>query len=143
LLGKKVSQKRQFFSTNPPQIFSKNNIPFSLYLNNVRVQGEKPIKTGKYIIKVNGYSNYSFEIIDPPKVMDPIEESNYLLNFNNLEYTLDNDGDMSGLLVNYKPFFESDNLTIKNWINTNLGIKKKSNNIILKAINQSKNGKNK
>ena len=57
LLGKKVSQKRQFFSTNPPQIFSKNNIPSSLYLNNVRVQGEKPIKTGKYIIKVNGYSN--------------------------------------------------------------------------------------
>lgn len=142
LLGLKVSQKRQYFVTNPPIIVCKKNIPYSLYLNNLRVEDNQPSVSGKYIIKVNGFSNYSFEIIDKPKILSQIQESNQFLDFESLEYTTNEMGGMSGFFVQYKTDFVSKNLTIMNWMNAQNNYKFKSKNIIIKAINQSKHGKN-
>jgi hypothetical protein len=51
-------------------------------------------------------------------------------------------GGMSGFFVQYKTDFVSKNLTIMNWMNAQNNYKFKSKNIIIKAINQSKHGKN-
>lgn len=140
--GYKVSQKRQYFVSNPPKIIRKRDVSYSLYLDNKRFKEDQPTQSGKYIIKVNGYSNYTFEILDIPKNLSKIPESKCFLNLTSLTYTDKENGDMSGLFVDCRKNDEDARLTILTWINIQNKKKYKSSNIILKALNQSKNGRN-
>lgn len=145
LIGNKVSRKRQYFNINPPFIASKNNMQYSLYCDNMRIAESQPSAKGFYTIKVNGFSNFSFEIIDVPNILQNLPSLSNVLNLETLEFVSDCKVGMSGFSINYDSYSEDeiDNLTIKNWINANAGKKTKSNRIVIKAINQKNYGENK
>ncbi|NMR35470.1 hypothetical protein HIO71_14880 [Chryseobacterium aquaticum] len=143
IVGTKVSRKRQYLVIAPPIIFSQNNESYSLYHNSNRVNNNQPLEIGSYFIKVKGFSNYSFEIIDTPDIKFSLPILDNKLSLQNLEIKDNNFGDMSGFFVINREIEIIADLSIKKWIETNTGKKNKSNNIILKAINQGAYGKNK
>ena len=143
LIGNKVSRKRQYFFIAPPKIFSRNNELFSLYHNSNRVLTDQPFEIGQYIIKVNGFSNYSFEILGTPTVKFSLPNLNYKLNLQNLKREINEHGDMTGFCITTKENDIKENLSIRSWIQANSVKSNRSNNIIIKAINQFKYGKDK
>lgn len=144
IIGKKISSKRQYLLSNLPHLQSNDGITYALYCNNKRVEGNQPNSSGKYMIKVNGYTSLSFEIIDEVKILDDILEPDVMLNTANLSYS--SDGNMSGLGINAVNSEEEDIFSINKWIksltNRQVKINKSPNtNFLLKAIKQHKYGK--
>lgn len=144
IIGKKISSKRQYLLSNLPHLQSNDGITYALYCNNKRVEGNQPNSSGKYLIKVNGYTSLSFEIIDEVKILDDILEPDVMLNTANLSYS--SDGNMSGLGINAVNSEEEDIFSINKWIksltNRQVKINKSPNtNFLLKAIKQHKYGK--
>lgn len=143
LIGNKISRKKQYFNIFPPKILSTDDTNYSLYCNGKRVDIGQPSDIGIYFIKVNGYSNYHFELIEIPEIIVPIPKLSSMLNFETLERTSIDGNGISGFSINYKEYDIRDSLSIRNWIVCNNGKKTNSSNIILKSINQNKYGKNK
>lgn len=144
IIGKKISSKRQYLLSNLPSLESVNGIAYRLYCNKTRVIENQPISPGEYMIKVNGFSPYAFEIIKDVKLEDEILETDFKLNLSALEYSFD--GNMSGLEINAVNSEEEDIFSINKWIksltNRQVKINKSPNtNFLLKAIKQHKYGK--
>lgn len=144
ILGKKISSKRQYLLSNLPRLESLNGIPYRLYCNSNRVVGKQPILPGNYLIKVNGFTSYSFEIIEDVILEDEVLESNYKLKLSTLEYS--DDGNMSGLDIKTFTSQVEDKFSINKWIkslstSTNFRNKLNTQNPLIKAINQYQYGK--
>lgn len=145
LIGNKISNEKRYFVTSPPKLISKGNIPFFIYYNKKRVTYNEITKVGKYTIKINGYSNYNFELVELPLLEFNSNHKTSSLLFSSLDYYDDyNDkvASINGLLIKFESMINKDLFTINNWINTIKGNKIKSNSHLLKAISQYKDGKN-
>lgn len=141
LIGFKVSGKKQYFVNYPPKIKCLKNIPYHIFFQKRKIQKNEINKVGKYSIKINGYSNYNFELIESP-VLDYSSSTNKnALVFKSLNYLDDKVATISGLQINYENKSNVESLTINNWINSLSGKKIYSENQLLKLISQSKNGK--
>lgn len=140
LIGPKVSRKRQYLKSSPPYITCKDNVSFALYLNNKRLPYDQPFHVGNYSIKVNGFSTYSFEIIDDPVLLRTIDISLPLLNFATMEFCTTGEGHLSGLFFEVDNERAKDDLSIKRWIKINTTGIDKSNKILLRALNNNKYG---
>jgi hypothetical protein len=141
LKGFKVSGKKKYFVNSPPKIHRNNEIIFQIYFNKKRISEEEINKIGKYTIKVNGYTNYNFELIEVPVLDYPSNDKSKLLLFNSLEYEENEEAGINGLQIKYKNQLNIETLTINNWIKVNKGNKINSNIQLLKTISQSINGK--
>lgn len=144
IIGKKISSKRQYLLSNLPRLESENGIAYRLFCNNTRVIENQPISQGEYLIKVNGFSPYAFEIIKDVKLEDEILETDFKLNLSALDYSFD--GNMSGLGINAVNSEEKEILSIKQWVRSLTNRQTKINttpntNFLLKAINQHNYGK--
>lgn len=142
IIGKKISSKRQFLLSNLPRLESINNITYRLYCDNKRLIYNQPEHTGIYMIKVNGYTSYKFEVIPETTIQDKIEESEHKLNLTILEY--DSRGQMYGLGILPIKKDNEEKFSINQWIKTITNEKqsiKTSKYILINAINQHKNGK--
>lgn len=146
LLGAKITAKRQYLISNVPRLESKVGISYRLFCNNKQVAEAQPSSLGKYLIKVNGYTSYSFEIVSIESITDSIIENQLKFNLLNLEYNLN--GQMTGLDIKPPETNNNVNLSINDWIkilatNKNQFRKSASNNFLINVINQYKYGKNK
>lgn len=141
LKGFKVTGKKIYFVNNPPKIHRNKEIIFQIYCNKKRISIEEINKIGKYTIKVNGYTNYNFELIEVPVLDYPSNDKSKLLLFNSLEYEENVEAGINGLQIKYKNQVIIETLTINNWIKANKGKKVNSNIQLLKTISQSINGK--
>lgn len=144
IIGKKISSKKQYLLSKPPRIVAEKGIQYRLYCNNNRIVEQQPILPGKYLIKVNGYSSYAFEIIEDVKLEYEILEPEYQFNLSQLEYSID--GIMSGLGIKAINGVEEKILSVNQWIKslTNRQTKKNKSintSFLFKAINQHKYGK--
>lgn len=141
LIGFKVSGKKQYFVNYPPKIKCLKDIPYHIFFQKRKIQKNEINKVGKYSIKINGYSNYNFELLESP-VLDYSSNTNEnSLVFKSLNYLDDKVATISGLQINYENKSNVESLTINNWINSLSGKKIYSENQLLKLISQSKNGK--
>lgn len=141
LKGFKVSGKKKYFVNSPPKIHRNNEIIFQIYFNKKRISEEEINKIGKYTIKVNGYTNYNFELIEVPVLEYPSNDKPKLLLFNSLEYEENEEAGINGLQIKCINLLNIETLTINNWIKANKGNKINSNIQLLKTISQSINGK--
>lgn len=141
LIGFKVSGKKQYFVNHPPKIKCNNDIPYHIFFEKRKIQNSEINKIGKYSIKINGYSNFNFELIEVPVLDYPSNDKSKLLSFNSLEYEENEEAGINGLQIKYKNQANIETLTINNWIKANKGNKINSNIQLLKTISQSINGK--
>jgi hypothetical protein len=141
LLGFKVSGKKKYFVNYPPKIVPIENIMFHVYFEKKKISSNDINQIGKYTIKVNGYSNYNFELIELPVIDYIFNENVNSLIFNSLNYNEVEKGCINGLQIEYKNNINNKLLTINHWINTLDGTKINSENQLLKIISQSRNGK--
>lgn len=137
VIGVKVSQKKQYLINFPPIIKNSKNV-------NYRVHPEynsSDVKLGKYQIKIPGYSNLNFEIIDIPKLNGIVHSRKIGLTIKNLKI-VETNYNVQGLQYSGVNSLNEENLNINNWIDAQTTkIKMKTSNIILKALIQSNYGK--
>ena len=99
------------------------------------------VKVGKYQIRVPGYSNLNFEIIENPKLKEIIHPEVVGLKISNLNIVKD-EYDVQGLHYTENQQLKEENLNINNWIDIQMRKTKiEASNIILKALIQSNYGK--
>lgn len=137
LKGVKISRKKQYLISFPPKIINDKNRDYRIYPK----YNVDDIKVGKYKIKVPGYSNMNFEIIENPKlkgIIHPKELGLKIINLNIIE----RDYNVQGLYYSESQKLKEDYLNINNWIDVQIRkTKKEASNIILKALKQSNYGK--
>lgn len=138
LIGIKISRKREYLINFPPTIKNSKNVNFRIQPDYDSVN----TRVGEYQIRVPGFSNFNFEIIENPKLNQLISSRNMGLKIQDLSLVTKG-FDAQGLEYFLKYGDENKfELNINNWIKVQTRKnKKKSSNIILKAINQSKNGR--
>jgi hypothetical protein len=141
LKGFKVSGEKKYFVNNPPKIHLKEDIRYNIYYNTKRIDTHEMNRVGKYTIRINGYSNYNFELVELPILDYPINDKTKSLEFSSLDYKDEELGCINGLLLKYKDNVKMETLTINNWIKTINGSKVKSDNQLLKTIANNRNGK--
>ncbi|WP_281239977.1 hypothetical protein [Flavobacterium praedii] len=141
LKGFKVSGEKKYFVNNPPKIHLKEDIRYNIYYNKKIIDINEMNRVGKYTIRINGYSNYNFELVELPLLNYPINDKTNSLEFSSLDYKNEETGCISGLLLKYKDNVMIETLTIKNWIKTINGIRINSDSQLFKAIENSRNGK--
>lgn len=141
LKGFKLLGEKKYFVDHPPTLHLKENIHYHIYHNKKRIDKNQINKIGKYLIKVNGYSNYNFELVELPFLEYSINDKSKFLNFNYLDYNDEELGGINGLLLKYKDNVRLEILTINNWIETIKGGKVNSYSQLLKTIANSRNGK--
>lgn len=141
LIGFKVSGGKKYFVSHPPKINCLKDISYHIFFKNRKIQKNEINKVGKYTIKINGYSNYNFELLESP-VLDYSSNTNEnSLVFKSLNYLKDELGSISGLQIKYDNKSNVESLTINNWIQSLVGKKIYTESQLLKSISQSKNGK--
>lgn len=137
LIGIKISRKREYLICFPPTINNSKDV-------NYRVQPEyniNDVKAGKYQIRVPGFSNLNFEIIEIPKLKSIVHLRNVGLKINDLNI-VETNHDVQGLYYSGNTELKDESLNINNWINAQTKkAKRESSNIILKALIQNKYGK--
>lgn len=141
LLGIKISRKKQYLISFPPKIINDKNKGYKIYPE----YNIDDVKVGKYRIRVPGYSNLNFEIIEAPKLKGIVHSREIGLKISNLNI-VERDYNVQGLYYSENQELKEESLNINNWIdlqNGNLNSKQKmqTNNIILKALTQYKNGR--
>lgn len=141
LKGFKVSGQKKYFVNNPPKIHLKEDIRYQIYHNKKRIDEDEMNRVGKYTIRINGYSNYNFELVELPFLNYPINDKKKSLEFSSLNYKEEEVGCINGLLLKYKENVKIETLTINNWIKTINGSRVKSGSQLLKIISNSRNGK--
>jgi hypothetical protein len=141
LKGFKVSGEKKYFVSHPPKIYSNKDIIYHIYYNKKRITIDEMNRIGKYTIKINGYYNYNFELVELPILDYSINDQTKSLEFYSLDYKGEEKGCINGLLLKYKDNFMIETLTINNWIKTINGSKINSYSQLLKTIATSKNGK--
>ena len=141
LRGFKVSGHKKYFVNSPPKICLKKEIFYQIYFNKKRISKDEIKEVGKYTIKINGYSNYNFELIEIPSLDYASNFKNKPLLFSSLNYDDKDGGSISGLKMEYVNNIEMELLTINNWINALAGKKNNSKNQLLKSISKNRNGK--
>lgn len=141
LKGFKVSGEKKYFVSHPPKIYSNKDIIYHIYYNKKRIVIDEMNNVGKYTIKINGYSNYNFELVELPILDYSINDKTKSLEFYSLDYKGEEKGCINGLLLKYKDNLMIETLTINNWIKTINGSKINSYSQLLKTIATSKNGK--
>lgn len=145
IIGKKINSKRQYLISNLPRIEAADGISYRLYCDQKRIFDNQPNSIGKYIIKVNGYTSYSFEVVPNELIRDIICEPNYKLNLRILEFC--KEGQMHGFGAKLPEVLPEKEFSINNWIQvlTTINIENPkliSRHFLINAINQYKNGKN-
>lgn len=141
LKGFKVSGKKKYFVNHPPKICLNKDIIYHIYNNKKRISKDEMNRVGKYTIKINGYSNNNFELVELPILDYSINDKTKSLEFNSLEYKNEEIGCIKGLLMKYKNNVNIETLTINNWIKTIKGSKINSDSQLLKTIAHNRNGK--
>jgi len=141
LKGFKVSGKKKYFVNHPPIIYLNKDISCHIYFDKKRISKNEIDKVGKYTIKINGYSNYNFEIIDIPVLDYLSNDMKKSLVFDSLNYLNEEIGSINGLHINFKNKVNLETLNINNWIKTINGSKTNSDSKLLKSISQNINGK--
>jgi len=141
LKGYKVSGEKKYFVNHPPTIYSNKDSIYQIYYNKKRINKDEMNRVGKYTIKMNGYSNYNFELVELPILDYPINDKTKSLEFYSLDYKDEELGTISGLLLKYKDNVKTETLTINNWIKTINGSKINSDSQLLKTIANNRNGK--
>jgi hypothetical protein len=141
LKGFKVSGEKRYFVNHPPKIHLKDDIRYHIYYNKKRIDKDEMNRVGKYTIRINGYSNYNFELVELPILDYPINDKTKSLEFSSLDYKDEEVGCIYGLLLKYKHNVKIETLTINNWIKTINGSKVKSDSQLLKTIANNRNGK--
>ncbi len=141
LKGFKVSDEKKYFVNHPPKIYLKEDIHYHIYYNKKRIDKDEMNRVGKYTIRINGYSNYNFELVELPILDYPIKDKTKSLEFSSLNYKEEEVGCINGLFLKYKENVKIETLTINNWIKTINGGKVKPGSQLLKAISNSRNGK--
>lgn len=141
LVGVKISRKKQYLINFPPKIINDKNKSYRVYPE----YNIDDVKIGKYQIRVPGYSNLNFEIIENPKLNGIVHSKELGLKICNLNI-VENDYDAQGLYYYENQQLRQDILNINSWINiqngnSNSKQKMQTNNIILKALTQYKNGR--
>lgn len=141
LIGFKISGKKQYFVNHPPKIKCLKDVPYHIFFQKRKIQKNEINKVGKYSIKINGYSNYNFELLESP-VLDYSSCTNEnSLVFKSLNYLDDKVATISGLQIKYENKSNVESLTIKNWIKSLGGKRIYTESQLLKSISQSRNGK--
>lgn len=141
LKGFKVSGEKKYFVNHPPKIYLNKDIIYYIFYNNKRIDNDEMNRVGKYTIKINGYSNYNFELVELPILNYSINDKMKSLEFNSLDYKDEEMGCINGLLLKYNDNVKIESLTINNWIKTINGSKINSESQLLKMIVNSRNGK--
>ncbi len=141
LKGFKVSGEKKYFVNHPPKIHLKEDIHYHIYYNNKRIDKDEMNRVGKYTIKINGYSNYNFELVELPILNYSINDKMKSLEFYSLDYKDEEMACINGLLLKYNDSVKIETITINNWIKTIKGGKINSGNHLLKIIANSRNGK--
>lgn len=141
LKGFKVSGQKKYFVNHPPKICLKKEIHYQIYYNKKRISRDEIKEIGKYTIKINGYSNYNFELIETPSLDYASNLKNKPLLFSSLNYDDKDGGSINGLKIEYVNSIKMELLTINNWISSLAGKKNNSKNQLLKSISKSRNGK--
>lgn len=142
LIGKKISRKNEYLVTDPPTIEVSEDCDYSLFLNSELIKLKQPVEVGRYSIRVSGYSKYTFEIVNIPEIKILPQFTDCFLSFKSLDYQVDAEEGMSGLILKNNSNNILSDLSIQNWIHINNGKKIRSNNIILKALILNKHGQN-
>lgn len=140
LIGKKISRKNEYLVTNPPIIEVAKGYDYSLFFNSELIKFKQPIEVGRYSIRVSGYSKYTFEIVNIPEIKILPQFTDCFLSFKSLDYQVDGEEGMAGLILKNDSNNMLSDLSIHNWIHINNGKKTRSNNIILKALILNKHG---
>lgn len=141
LEGFKVSGKKQYFVTHPPKIKCLKDVTYHIFFQKRKIQKNEINKVGTYSIKVNGYSNYNFELLESPVLNYSSGTNKNSLVFKSLNYLDDKVATISGLQIKYENKSNVESLTIKNWIKSLGGKKIDTESQLLKSISQSRNGK--
>src|SRR5690606_32239448 len=116
LIGYKVLGSKKYFTSAPPKIVSKEAKPFVLYWNNKRISHTDVKNAGNYTIKINGYTNYNFQLIDSPKLEFNCQKNENSLSFKTLEVVEKNGGHMCGLIVKHNyDTFQDNKLSVNIW----------------------------
>lgn len=137
LLGVKISRKKQYLISFPPKIINDKNKDYRVYPE----YNINDVKVGVYQIRVPGYSNLNFEIIENPKLKEIIHLKEVGLKISNLNI-VKNEYDVQGLHYFENQQIKEESLNINNWIDIQIRKTKiKASNIILKALIQSNYGK--
>lgn len=137
LVGVKISQKKQYLHSFPPIINNIKNLNYRV-LPDYNI---KDVKVGKYQIRVPGFSNLNFEIIDTPTLKHIIHPRNIGLKINNLAI-IESNYDVQGLHYYGDGKLQYESININNWIDVQKNkTKKETSNIILKILTQSQYGK--
>lgn len=139
--GFKISGEKKYFVNHPPKIYLNQDIIYNIYYNKKRITVNEMNRVGKYTIRINGYSNYNFELVELPILGHPINDKTKSLCFDSLDYNDEEIGFINGLLLKYKDNARIEKLTINNWIKTIKGSKVNSDSQLLKIIANSRNGK--
>jgi hypothetical protein len=137
LLGVKISRKKQYLISFPPKIINDKNKDYRVYPE----YNINDVKVGVYQIRVPGYSNLNFEIIENPKLKEIIHLKEVGLKISNLNI-VKNEYDIQGLHYFENQQIKEESLNINNWIDIQIRKTKiEASNIILKALIQSNYGK--
>ncbi len=137
LVGVKISRKKLYLINFPPKIINDKNKGYRVYPE----YNIDDVKVGKYQIRVPGYSNLNFEIIENPKLKEIIHPEVVGLKISNLNIVKD-EYDVQGLHYTENQQLKEENLNINNWIDIQMRKTKiEASNIILKALIQSNYGK--
>lgn len=141
LKGFKVSGEKKYFVNHPPKIHLIEDIRYYVYYNNKRIDKDEMNRVGRYTIKINGFSNYNFELVELPILNYSINDKMKSLKFHSLDYKDEEMGCINGLLLKYNDSVKTESLTINNWIKTIKGSKINSDSQLLKTIAKNKNEK--
>lgn len=137
LVGIKISRKKQYLINFPPKIINDKHKGYRVYPE----YNIDDVKVGKYQIRVPGYSNLNFEIIENPKLKEIIHLKEVGLKISNLNI-VKNEYDVQGLHYLENQQIKEESFNINNWIDIQIRKTKiEASNIILKALIQSNYGK--
>lgn len=137
LVGIKISRKKQYLINFPPKIINDKNKGYRVYPE----YNIDDVKVGKYQIRVPGYSNLNFEIVENPKLKEIVHPREIGIKISNLNI-VERDYNVQGLYYIENQELKEENLNINRWIDIQIRkTKKETSNIILKALIQSNYGK--
>lgn len=137
IVGVKISQKRQYLKSYPPFILNSKNVNYKI----IPDYNLSDPNIGNYKIRVPGFSNLNFEIVENPYLNSVVYPRNIGLKLKDLNI-VENNFDVQGLQYFGKEEFKKENLNINNWIKAQTRKTKiETSNIILKSIIKSKYGK--
>lgn len=134
LMGMKISRKKQYLISFPPKIINEKNKDYRIYPE----YNIDDLKVGNYQIRIPGFSNLNFEIIENPKLKEIVHAKELGFKISNLNI-VENGYDVQGLHYSKNQQLKDESLSINKWIdiqNGNLNSKQEiqTYNIILKAL---------